>query len=456
MLTSRLFCCLWVGIIPLLLGAAPLIAAEQDSQLGPDNPQTIQLSLQEAIQIALRNNTQTLLAIEQESEARAEYRQALAGVLPQLSGTVSQWRRTVSLTSLGFDPSFFPPGTGTVIGPFSSFDARVQVVQTLFDWGIFNNIAAGKTDVRLAQLQDNLAREQVANLAAVTYIQSLQADAHLKSAQEDLTLAQRLLRLTKDQFQVGVADEVDLARAKTQSAQNEASLIAARTGQLEALISLKRALMIPQEKSVRLTSKLAYTGYETMHMKQAVGIAESKRPEIGIAKGEVKKTQQLKQAAIGKQLPSIAVSANYGASGNSPVEDINGTYMFGGAMAVPIFDGGNTIAGISVAASQQRQAELNLRDMQQQVSEDVHLALEQLRNGDAQVRASKSALDLASREMQLARDQFAAGVGDNVQVVQAQDTLAEARDGYVQALAQFQTARINLATALGVMEDFEI
>ena len=72
------------------------------------------------------------------------------------------------------------------------------------------------------------------------------------------------------------------------------------------------------------------------------------------------------------------------------------------------------------------------------------------------VAAARAGLDLAGQELELARDRFAAGVSDNVEVVDAQAALAEARDTRVSALAEYARARINLAAALGRARQFSL
>ena len=84
----------------------------------------------------------------------------------------------------------------------------------------------------------------------------------------------------------------------------------------------------------------------------------------------------------------------------------------------------------------------------------MRLALTTLRTAAAQVRAADESVMLAQRELEMARDRFRAGVGDNLEVVTAQTSLANARDAQVTALAQHNAARLNLAAALGRAEGF--
>jgi outer membrane protein TolC len=72
------------------------------------------------------------------------------------------------------------------------------------------------------------------------------------------------------------------------------------------------------------------------------------------------------------------------------------------------------------------------------------------------VRAAEQAASLATRELQLAQDRFKNGVADNIEVVNAQTALENARLMVVSSLAQFNIARLNLASALGHVEDFRL
>ena len=121
---------------------------------------------------------------------------------------------------------------------------------------------------------------------------------------------------------------------------------------------------------------------------------------------------------------------------------------------VPIFNGGLTQGRVTAAASRERQTELTVADVRGQVEEDVRLALTTLRTAAVQVRAAEESVTLAQRELEMSRDRFRAGVADNLEVITAQVSLANARVAQVTALAQHNAARLNLAAALGRAETF--
>src|SRR5205807_7244327 len=173
------------------------------------------LSLEQAIALALNNNLATLLAKEREKEARGFQKESLAGLLPNISATAYQASITENLAALGFTPGRFPGFNSTFIGPFKNFDARLRLQQTIFSLTALRNYQAGRAGVRVTQMEEQLAREQVATGAALTYLESMRADRSVSAAEADVTLAQALLKLAQDQRDAGIATGVDVIRAET-------------------------------------------------------------------------------------------------------------------------------------------------------------------------------------------------------------------------------------------------
>jgi outer membrane protein TolC len=146
--------------------------------------------------------------------------------------------------------------------------------------------------------------------------------------------------------------------------------------------------------------------------------------------------------------------SDYGASGITPASSDLPTRRAAIQLNVPIFNGGLTRGRLTGATSREKQTELELSNIRGQVEEDVRLALTTLRTAAVQVRAADESVTLAQREFEMGRDRFRAGVADNLEVVTAQTSLANARIAQVTALAQHNAARLNLAAALGRAETF--
>jgi len=413
---------------------------------------TIGLSLEKAIQIAIENNLNTALARERKNEAHGLKRESLSPLLPNLSSGIFQSNNTANLFAQGLVFAQVP----AFIGPYKTFDARLRLSQTIFDLGAIRTFQSAQVGEGIAGLQENLAREQVATAATLGYVELLRSEQALQAAQANLGLAQDLLKLAEDQHNAGIATGIDVARAATSVSQNMLALAQARTAWEQANLRLQRITGLPLGSRLVLTDTMRFVLGNTPTVEIAISGAMQTRAELQIAAQLLKQRRLEHKASVAEQYPSLGFAGNYGSSGITPWLTNLPTRSVALLVNVPIFNGGLTRGRIEVAKSQECQAELQLRDTEAQVEEDVRLALVTLATATEQVRAAESTLNLAERELRMARDRFAAGVADNIEVVQAQTSLENARNGRVTALAVYNTARVNLAAALGRAQSFRL
>jgi outer membrane protein len=412
------------------------------------------LSLEQAIQLAIQNNLATLEARERRNEAEGLRQQSLSRLLPNISGTAYQASLTENLAAIGFKPGLLPGFGSTFIGPFNNFDARANLVQTIFNLSSILNYQAGRAGVRIARLQEELAREQVATGVALNYLEALRAERSVSAAEANVDLAQTLLQLARDQRSAGVATGIDVTRAQTRLAEEQVRLAQSQTTSEQAQLNLLRVIGLPLETRPALTDQLRFNDESMPSVENAVGQAAQNRREVQVAEEQVRLTGLERKAVHAEYLPYLEFLGDYGVSGITPAEKDLPTRRVAIQVNVPIFNGGLTRGRLTVATSRERQAELELGNIRGQVEEDVRLALFTLKTAAAQVRAADETLLLAQRELEMARDRFRAGVADNLEVVNAQTALANARDAQTTALAQYNVARLNLAAALGRAEAF--
>jgi outer membrane protein TolC len=430
-------------------GGSQLPGAARVTQQGPSA-----LGLEQAIALAIDNNLATLLARERVREAEGFRTESRAGLLPNVSGTAYQANVTQNLAALGFQPGTFPGITNTFIGPFNNFDARARLVQSIFSLAAIRNYRAGRAGVRVAELQQSLAREQVATFTALTYLEALRAGRDVEAAQSDVELAETLLKLAQDQHTAGVATGVDVTRAETRLAQTRVRLSQSETASEQAVLNLQRVVGLPLGSALTLTDPLRFTNDPLPSIETAVEEAGRARPEVRIAEAQSNLAGLERRAVKAELLPSVDFVGDYGVSGITPTNTALPTRRAAVQLNVPVFNGGLTRGRIEVASSRERQAELELGSVRGQVEEDVRLAFSALRTTSEQVAAAEQSVTLAQRELEMARDRFRAGVGDNVEVVTAQTALSNARSAEVTALAQYNASRLNLAAALGRAEAF--
>jgi len=445
---------LLVTVVIVLLSAAALAAQEIPGAAKITSGQPATLSYEQAVRLAIDNNLATLRAHERRNEARGQQEQARAPLLPNVSGVAYQANLTMNLVALGFQPGTFPGISKTFLGPFKNFDARLFLRQSVFDLSAIRNYQAGKAGVRVAELSEALAREEVASRTGLSYLEALRADRAVVAAQANVELAQALLQLARDQRNAGVATGVDVIRAQTRLAEQQVGLAQAQTDSEQARLNLQRLIGLPLGSAMTLTDPLRFVDDPLPSVDTAVAQAAQDRREIQVAEEENRVSQLEVQSARAEHLPSLEVVGDYGSSGITPGSFDLPTRRVAVQLNVPIFNGGLTQGRVTAAASRQRQTELELSNVRGQVEEDVRLALTTLRTAAVQVRAADESVTLAQRELEMARDRFRAGVADNLEVITAQTALANARVSQVTALAQHNAARLNLAAALGRAETF--
>lgn len=413
-----------------------------------------QLSLGDAIHLAIDNNLETLFAQEQRRAANGVVQEARSALLPNVSGTAYQASLTENLAALGFQPGIFPGITTAFIGPFKNFDARARLVQNILDFSAIRNYQSSREGVRIAEFQQQLAREQVSEATAITYLEALRSERNMIAAQANVDLAAALLQLAQDQRKAGVATGVDVTRAETRLAQQRADLAQAQTAVEQARLDLQRVIGVRLGSELILTDVLAFTPETLPQPETAVSDALTHRAEVLISEAQVNMFSLERKAVRDELLPSLQFFGDYGVSGITPTDTALPTRRVAVQLNVPIFNGGLTQGRMTVAASREHQAELQLGNVRGQVEQDVRLALSALRIGVERVRAANEALDLALRELEMSRDRFRAGVADNLEVLNAQTSLANARASQVEALAIYNAARLNLAAAMGRAETF--
>lgn len=415
---------------------------------------TAALTLPEAIQAAIQNNLTTRLAQAGTEKARGQALQAASSLLPHLLGALSQSRQfKINLEAEGFSPSVLP--IFPILGPFNIFDARLQLVQNLLDLNAVWLARAAHEGVKIADMQVNLAREQVATAASLAYLEALRSDLAVRAAQADVDLAQGLLVLANDQLRAGIAMGVDQARAETRLSEENLRLIRAQVDAQEATLRFKRVVGLALEPSAHLKDVLPDAAVALPATEAAIAEAVAHRPEMRIAEETWRADRYAWQAARAEHLPTLQAAGDYGFSGNLPSGSAR-TGSIGGRLSLPIFSGFQTNGEVREAEGNLAQSAARRDDTRAQVEEDVRLALQTLTAEIQEVKTAQQLVSLAERELKLARDRFASGVGDNIQVIQAETSLAQARDAQVDALARYNTARINLATAMGQVEGFQL
>jgi outer membrane protein TolC len=410
------------------------------------------IGLRQAIAEAVGSRLDSIVAGENAAQARSRALQSVAGLLPQLTASLSETRtfkENLAAQGLSF------PGFPSMLGPFDTFDARARLTQKLFDWGAWRRSQSGAAAARAAGEEEKAARESVASAAALSYLEAVRAQRAVAAASADKAVADRLLSLARDRKEQGAATGVDVVRAQARAADADAALLRARGGETEAQLLLKRVVGWPLGRELSLTDDFTAASSSAPALEASLTAAFAGRAEIAAAEERARAESLAAKAAFGDRAPVVVVTGDYARSGTVP-SDTRPVGDVGGALVLPIFSGGLLKGRQGEAESRSRQALANLADVRQQVELDVRTAVERLSESAEEERASELSLGLAVRELSMAQDRYGAGVGASVDVIEAQAELARARSAQVSALARYHSARVNFAAAVGRAGEFTL
>ncbi len=426
----------------IFLLAAPLMAE------GP-----IALSLKRAVEIAVspEGNTNIQLAGEAIKQAKARSSEARAALLPDIEGSVSDQSRTENLAALGIQFNQLPIlgfHFDEFVGPFSTFDARASMTQSVFDFSSIRRFQAAKAGVTAARSDSDSTAETVAAQVARGYLAAVKADAEVETAQADVTLSEALLTQARNQKTAGTGTGLDVTRASVQLANDQQRLLTAKNARRAAHLRLLRAMNMRLDTDLELTDKLAYVPVDAVTLEAAQKQALTDRADLRAQQGREENSRLSASAVKMQRLPSVSAFGDYGAIGDGPGDSLP-TRAIGISLRVPIFDGGRRDAQRAEAASQYRAEKTRTVDLKQQIELDVRLALDALQSAEDEVTVARDGIGLSENELAQARRRYDAGVAVSVEVTDAQTRLERARDNQTAALYNYSSAKIDLAQAMG-------
>ena len=414
---------------------------------GELSAQPLQISFLEAIDRGLKQNLGLLLSADNNLSARGERWKELSNLLPNIDVKSQENVQQTSLAALGFRLPIFP----RVIGPFNYLDTRAYLTQQIFNWNYIQRERSAAQNLKAAEYTYKNARELVVLVVGNAYLQAIAEDARVETAEAQLKTAQTLYDRAVDQQKAGVIPAIDTLRAQVELQSRRQQLITARNDFAKQKLSLSRIIGLPLGQEFVLTDKAPYDALVPPSLEESLKRAYASRSDYQAALAQARAAELSRRAATAEYYPSFDMEGDFGDIGVNPASS-NGTFHVAGTINVPVFQGGKTHADVLQAEATLRQARQRLEDLRAQIDNDVRNALLDLNAAADQVEVARSSVDLAEQTLSQAQDRFTAGVADNLEVVQAQQSVASAHETYISSLYAHNLAKVELARSLGNAE----
>lgn len=441
-----------LSALALFLGVLLFLSPLAHAQQAPRSSPQIQLNLQQAVQMALKQNPSVQIAVLNLAESHEQSNIALSQLLPQADFNVSNRALRENIqANIGLNI----PGVPKAVGPFQVFQFGSDFSAPIFDLSLWRQWQASRKNVSSADAQRLSVREQIVLLVVSQYLDSLRSAAEISAAQAQVDLAQALFDQASDMEKHGATTSVDVLRANVELQNEKQQLIIAQTNQKIALFGLAKLLNINLTEQITLSDQLSFFQTPAINVDQSLADAYASRPEMKQLLAEQQALKYQKAADRESRLPALTFSGDYEQQGISS-STIIPTYVYEAGISLPLFTGGRIRANVARDQLELEKINQNLQDEKNEIALEVETAAAQLESAQNQVQVANLGDDLAKQEVQQSRDRFQAGVADNIEVVTAQNALARADENRIAALYQYNQSRAELARAVGRIESLYI
>jgi len=414
-------------------------------QAPPASPLSLRLTLREAVQLALKENPQRIIARLLVSESDRNSQIARSALLPQASLEAQAALNQYNLYSVESNPP------RKAAGPYQYVQAGPAFSQILLDLPRIRQYQISKEGTREARADEQTTREDVVTLVVDQYLAILRAFASRDAAAARVELAQRLYDQASSLQKTGIGLSIDTLRANVELQNERQNLIDTETDTRTTRYALAELLDLPKDQELETTDRLDFYELPTLERDALLDQALKFRPEIQSFNSQTRIAKLSVDSIRDERLPQLEFSGFWFYQGQH-FDDGIPAYTYAISLEFPLFRGGRIRAEQARAKLEEERVAENRRALEARIVKEVKTALDQLNSARNAVEVANLGLKLAQDEVAQAQRRFQAGVTTNVEVITAQDELARASDNQISALFRFNQSRAALAQATGQIE----
>lgn len=448
------------------------------------------ITLQQAIELAKRNNRDYQVAELQSKQAKAALREAQAENFPTLTigGSLIDSSRTATgelskdaveepIRSAAFRRGVASGELGNLIEaqqriqrrdltlqsndpdkPRTAFSMNATLAYDLFtSGGRPARIRAAERLAKAAELGVEITLHQLELDVTGDYYDLQAADEDVRINQAAVRNAQISLRDTQALERAGLGTRFDVLRSQVQLADAQQTLTNARANQQTSRRQLARRLSVPAGIDLAAADVVDVAGQWTLPLEESIVLALKNRAELEQLLVRREASNQQRKAALAALGPTITLSAQYSILDSfSDQFGMADGYNFNVGLQWRPFDGGQARARAAQQEADMAISETRFADQRSQIQFEVERAYANLRSSFENIGTTTQALEQAKEALRLARLRFQAGVGTQTDVINAETDLTRSEGnrvrailGYNRALAQLKRATTNLPIARG-------
>ena len=431
----------WIKTLVVCLTAVMLMMGTVIAAPGT-GATTKDLTLDEAVQLALTNNPTGKIAVFDFEAAKGALTAARSYRWFTISAShkdARTWNGEASNIASGRDPNYIA----------EQYTNSATLNWTLWSGNkVESQVSQAKLDLDSKQWGIAKARQQLKYDATDAYFKFMAARDNVKLNQESVERLERYLQDVKLQFEVGVVAKVDVLRSEVELAKAKQSLIEAQNTYDLAMATLNNIIGFPLTTELNVKGDLSYARYEK-ELAFCVDAALRQRPEISQYTDAAKSAQEGITIAKSGYLPTVSAVYNAGWYDSKFAGGNNYNWSVYLLTNWTLLDSGLTAGKVKQAVEGYKKAQEQLKQTVDSVQLDVRQTYLSLKSAEQSIATSSSAVGLAEEDYKIKVIRYQAGVGTNLDVLDAQVALTTAKNNFLKAMYEYNNFRAKLDKAMG-------
>lgn len=407
---------------------------------------TLELDLEETIQRALLTNPSVKIAEYNRKAAKADYSAAKGARGISISLSHSTGRNGYADPQYNQQLNIWTKGIG------NSHSNSITASLPIFTGGeLQGQIGQAKANYRSMLSAEEQAYNEMKETATTGYFNMLNATNMKALRQESVDRLQAHLDNVIAQYNVGIVARADVLRSEVELANAQQNYITASNQYDVAEATLNNIIGTPLGTTLLLKDRLQYEPYEN-DMAYCLAYSEQHRPELKQAEYAIDSAEAALVVARSGHMPKVYANAsnNWGGNGSDWPGDDDENWSVGVTASMNVFDSGVTWSKIHAAQENLAKAKESQRQIKDNVELEVRTDYLNLREAEKRITTTQVAVASAEEDYHIAVVRYQAGVGTNIDVMDAQEALTQAKTNYYQALYNYNTSKAALNTSMGV------
>ena len=418
----------------------------------------LDLTVHDAINLALSNNESYLRAQQELEKAKNRIYEVRASAFPQLSAglqMVRNWELPSFVIAIEGQPTTLRAGT------YYSWTSSLTITQPIYNGGaVFSAWSAAKMYRKFAAAQLEASKRQLKLDVIKSFYGVVMADELARVATESVDLAQAGLDVVHKMQVQGTVSDYELLAAQVRLANYKPQLIAARAAAKLAHESFNNILGI----GLNDTAQLIFTMDSSLFVMPDINLDSAKnasldaRPEVQMMRLQTSMLGKAVSIARAGYRPSInflttlQFQAQYDNNRWPDRKDWLRSYFSGVMISIPIFDSWRTPAKVKQAKLDLSQSRLSESELEDNVKLEVEQSWWNYQRARESLTSQGQAVEMARRGLAIARVRYENGVGTQLELFESEVALAMAETNRVRAFYDLATGYAALQKALGEEE----